>query len=144
MPSLFTPNVGKLAALAALTGVDGLLEGAKVALSQADFDAEDPGLLRAGLTLPTYVGYAQKLITWLAPSIADDGTPEVVGTVPEFRPTNSVTPNSIFGGAVVTAADALHAAFKLDTPAPMASAMDSMVLTVRLRYEETGLVVVVS
>jgi hypothetical protein len=96
--------------------------------------------------IPTYVGYAAGVITWLAPSIADDGSIEVVGTVPEFRPTNSVTPNSIFGAALINAAgNKLHAVSSLDgAPIPMASALNSILLTVRYKVSEQGAIVTIT
>jgi len=124
--------------------IAGSLVGAKLALYQNNIDPT-PETPIGDYTAATFTGYAQKAITWLAPSIADDGTPEVVGTTTEWRPTDAVTPNSIYGLLLVTAGGALYQAGKFDNdPLPMGSNLDSLLVTFRVRLAPTGLVVLIS
>jgi len=93
-----------------------------------------------------YTGAIEGVITWLAPSIADDGSIEVVGTVPEYRPTDAVTPNQIYGCALLTALDAaLYAVCSFaDGPLPMESALNSILATLRYKPEGGSMVVTIS
>lgn len=96
--------------------------------------------------LATYTGYAQGVVTWLAPSVSDDGTVEVAGTIPEFRPTDGVTPNVIYGvfcRAAVGGALLFAAAFD-NGPLPMENALNAILLTVRYRPSTRSVCVVVS
>lgn len=134
-----------LALLAALVAEDGLLDGAVCALGQADI-VPTPATPLASYTIATYTGYGTEAITWLAPSVSDDGTPEVVGTVGEFRPTGTTVGNQIYtlqitntGGTVLLAA----ARFTL-APVPMVSTLDSILPTIRIRATPAGLVAVVT
>jgi len=131
-----------LAALADVVAGD--LAGAKLGLYQNNLDPT-PETPIGDYTAATFTGYAQKAITWLAPSVADDGTPEVVGIVTEWRPTDGVTPNSIYGLILVETGGALRAATKFDgAPLGMSSALDSLLPTFRLRLTPAGLVALVS
>jgi hypothetical protein len=99
------------------------------------------------LTEATYTGYASEAVTWLAPSVADDGAIEVVGTVGEFRPTGSAVVNDIYGIMVksgIVGTPMVFCARFDDAPLPMASALNAIVVTLRWRPQTNGLVVTVS
>lgn len=139
MAGLVGNNAIDLAILAAVVDAGAAFDGALVALFQNDF-TPDRTSIRTDFTNATYSGYAQEAITWLVPSLADDGTPEVIGTVGEFRPNAATVGNVIFGGLIVTAADALLLSYREDAPFPMAATTDSYIPTVRLRLSAGGLV----
>lgn len=123
------------------------LAGAKVGLTLADVPLNAGTVIGDFVTAKaTFAGYAKKSVTWLAPSVADDGTVEVVGTVGEWRPTDGVTPNLIYnlwledsGAAILFMAGRFDGA-----PLPMQNALDSIVVTLRWRPVSNTLVVVVS
>lgn len=92
-----------------------------------------------------YAGYAREDITWNAASLADDGTPEAVGIVPQFRPNGSSTINIY--GFFLMASDSvtLLACGQLDgAPLPMADATSAIVVTLRWRPTTGGISVDVS
>jgi len=92
----------------------------------------------------TFAGYAAAAITWGAPSVADTGEVEVVGTVPQFRPTNAVTPNSIWGLYVTDSANAkLYFAGTFDA-APLAMGDNLHTITVTIRWKPATFAVVVT
>lgn len=92
-----------------------------------------------------YSGYSAGAVTWLAPSISDDGTVEVIGTIPEFRPTATTIGNTIYGAWGQRAgADSIAFAAALDAEAPMYATTDSLLLTIRLRVPSGGLAVEIS
>lgn len=87
-----------------------------------------------------YTGYARKPVTWNAASISDDGTVEMVGTVPEFRPTGASTV-SMFG-LFLTGLDSatLAGCGPLDgAPTPMIDGNSAIVVTIRFRPATGGL-----
>jgi hypothetical protein len=94
----------------------------------------------------TFTGYAAKSITWLTPSVSDDGIVEVVGTVPEFRPTDSVAPNDIWGIYITdTAAATLLFCGQFDNPPlPMNGTTDAIVVTIRFRPADQSIAVQIS
>jgi len=145
MASLLANQAMNLAVLAdVVTAVTGELTGAEVELFQNDI-LPTPETPLGDYTLATYDGYAAQAVTWLAPSVADDGSVELVGTVPEWRPTGSVTPNVIYGMLLLTAGGALRAALRFDdAPIPMGSTLDSLITTIRFRAPCGGTVAVVS
>jgi hypothetical protein len=93
-----------------------------------------------------YNTYADGVITWSAATRADDGAIEWIGTVPEFRPTDGVVPNDVFGGALINAAGTkLQAVCEFDgAPFPMRSVLDSLIVTLRYRPAGGSLVVTIS
>lgn len=97
-------------------------------------------------TVATYTGYASKVPTWSAPSLADDGNAESIGTMTEWRPTGSVTTNVIYGVLLKKAVsfELLLAARFSPAPLPMGSALDVILTTLRLRITQSGLVLVIS
>lgn len=126
------------------TAVTGALIGAEVELFKSD-TTPTPTTPLASYTLADYTGYAAGAVTWLAISIADDGSYEVVGTVPEFRPTGTATANNIYGWILTDGAGVLLAAARFDNPPlPMEDTLDSIILTVRVRVTPTGLAVAVT
>lgn len=94
----------------------------------------------------TFAGYAAQVITWQTPSVADAGEVEVIGTVPLFRPTNSTTPNSIWGLYITDSANAkLYFCATFDTaPLPMGDNLHTVTVTVRWKPGTTGFVVTIS
>jgi hypothetical protein len=94
-----------------------------------------------------YTGYAAETVTWLAPSLADDGNIEVIGTVGEFRPTDDVVDNAIYTLWVLSADTGTPLCFAArfdNAPLPMAGPLDSLIVTLRWRPQTGGLVVTVS
>jgi len=96
--------------------------------------------------IATFTGYAQKTVTWGVPSVADDGTVEVVGTYTEWRPADGVTPNNIWGVFFRAAVGgALLFAGQFDgAPLPMNNALNAITITIRYRPASKSIVVVVS
>jgi len=94
----------------------------------------------------TFTGYAQGVVTWELPTVADDGEVEVIGTLPIWRPTDGVTPNQIYGMFIrLDVGGSLAMAGQFDTPPlPMISALDSIICTLRYRPASGTLVVTVS
>ena len=123
----------------------GVLTANKVALYQNDI-IPTPNRPLGDYTEATYSGYAKEAITWSAPTLADDGSVEVLGIVGEFRPTSSVVVNSIYGLMLVDTTGAiLYAAARFDAPPlPMNSTLDAIIVTVRVRIKAGGVVVTVS
>lgn len=93
-----------------------------------------------------YTGYAEKVITWQAPSRADDGTIECIGTMAAFRPTDAVAPNDCWALYIhETAAGPLLWACQFPgAPLPMQSALDEISVTFRYRPATNSIAVVVS
>jgi hypothetical protein len=92
-----------------------------------------------------YDGYLPGDCTWGVPSRADDGTVEVLGAVPEFRPMSSDTPNTIFGLFTELGDGSLGFAGRFDNaPIPMGDALDQITLTLRYRPTNGGLVDVIT
>lgn len=129
--------------LTGLTGAGGALTGAKVGLTKADIlPAPEVTLADVEAAEADFAGYARKAATWLAPSVSDDGKPEIVGQVPEFRPTDESVDNTAFQAFLVNAAgDELLALGTLDgAPIPMGQATDSLLVYLRVRQINGGLV----
>lgn len=113
--------------------VTGMLTGATLNLFKNDFEPEY-GSVIGDYVLADYVGFGAEAITWQAPSTSDDGQVEIVGVVGEFRPTNGVTPNDIFGVIAQDAGGGLLDAVRFpDGPYSMNSALDAILLVVRYR-----------
>jgi hypothetical protein len=131
----------------AVTALTGTLTGAKLHLTK-DALAIDRNTTLADLAAieADYNTYAAASITWLAVSIADDGSVELVGTVPEFRPTDALAPNDIHAAYITDSGATVKyfaAAFD-DGPLPMNQTTDSIIVTLRFRPETEMLGVVVS
>lgn len=121
------------------------LDACKVKLFQNNI-VPGPNTILGDYTEATYSGYAAEAITWSDPTIADDGSIEVIGIVGEFRPTSSVVVNSIYGLLLVDTTGAiLYAGARFDAPPlPMNSVLDAIVPTLRVRITPGGIVAVVS
>jgi len=93
-----------------------------------------------------FVGYAQGTVTWSLPTVAQDGTVEVVGALPIWRPTNAVTPNLIYGFFATLAVGGDLAFFGQFDLAPllMQSALNQLEMTVRYRPATSSIVVTVN
>lgn len=141
--ALIGSDTHDLAVLAALVAADAPYDGALLMLFMNDI-TPDRDTVRGDLTDATYTGNGDEAITWGVPSVADDGVPEVVGIAGEFRPTGSAVQNTIFGAAIVNATDGLLKCCRFPTPIAMAGTQDSIILTVRLRLEGEGLVIIIS
>lgn len=145
MEPLITTLAFKLGILAdAITAVTGSLTGATMNLFTNNIDPTPTTPLTA-YDLADYTGNGTEVITWNGVSISDGGEPEIVGVVGEFRPTDAVTPNTIYGCLLLDGAGALLAACKfLDGPRPMGDAQDAVVLAPRIRLENGCFVVIIS
>ncbi len=125
----------------------GSLFGAKINLFQTQIPiSPDTPLVDLDAAVCDYTGYAQGTIVWQAPSVADDGTVEVVGTCAVFRPTDAVVPNNAWGLYIQdTTATYLYYLGQFDqAPLPMSSALQSITVTIRYRPATNSIVVVVS
>ena len=93
-----------------------------------------------------YDGYADGVVTWTTVRSADTGEVEFIGSVPEFKPTGSVTPNTIYSLAVKDAgASKVYMVANFDNaPLPMGSALDSIIVTLRYRPASQSLAVFIS
>lgn len=141
---LVRTNTEALAVLLALTDTGGVFDGAKVRLFVNDVQPTVDSVV-GDFTVTTYAGHGDELITWLTPSISDDGFPEVIGTVGEFRPTDAVTPNTVYGAIIIDGTSVMMEGGRFDdAPLPMESALDSILVTVRLRFLDDSIMVVIS
>jgi len=133
--------------LATATGAGGVLLGAKMHLTKSQVDISgDRTAPDFDAAEADYAGYAAQVITWLAPSISDIGQSEIVGTVPEFRPTGTDPENICYQCYITNAAgDKLLLAGPLaDGGVSMASPNDSLLVHPRVRPTATGATVIVS
>lgn len=131
------------AILSALIAEDGLLDGAQVALFQNEVVATRSRPI-GQYDVATYTGYTVEDVTWLGLRKADDGSMELVGTVPEFKPTDVTVGNTIYGALLLDSDGDLVAAGNLEVAAEMRAVTDSILITVRVRLTASGLGVVVS
>jgi len=123
----------------------GVLAANKVALYQSN-TIPMPNMGLGDYVEATYTGYAQESVVWSAPTVADDGTVEVIGIVGEFRPTGTAVTNAIYGVLLVdTTSLILYGAARFDAPPlPMSSPLDAIIVTLRVRITPGGVVVTVS
>lgn len=127
-----------------LTAVTGSLVGVVANLFTNDV-AVDEDTIAADLTAATYTGNGTEAVTFNAVSESDDGVLEVVGIAGEFRPTDAVIPEMVYGYWLVNGAGVFLGAGRFDDgPLPMESALDSIIITPRLRITPSGTVQVVS
>lgn len=114
--------------------IAGVLDGCKVRLGKADVSVT-PDRPLADYTIANFDGYANAAVTWSDPTISDDGEVEVIGNVPEFRPTGTVTPNEIYTVHLVDSAGTeLHASKRLENaPIPMGAVTDAYQPILRYR-----------
>lgn len=142
MAVAFEYQVAQLARAA--NDVAGILTGALVGLYQTVIDI-NPSNVVATFTAGEcdYNTYAEQALVWADPSVADDGTVEVVAAALIFRPTDAVTPNVTWGMFILdtTAAFLLFAGQFDGAPLPLQSALQQVILTVRYR-PATGSIVV--
>ncbi len=132
------------AALTDLTAAGGALDGAKVRLYQND-QVPLRNSPDTDFDIATYTGYADEAVTWNAVSTADDGTPEVVGLVGEFRPTGTTITNQIYGANLISSANVFFAGARFSpAPVPMETTSDAIQLMVRVRATPTGFFVTIS
>lgn len=129
----------------------GCLDGAKVHLLKDTTGLELDGTDDIADLLDVsrecdFDGYTAKTITWSVGTISDTDAVEYLGTVAEFRPTGSTTPNNV-KAFVVTKSDASVDYFVgefEDEGAPMESALDSIRMTPRVRPKGGSLMEVLS
>jgi len=137
-------DVDDIQILTDISGVGDFLAAAVVGLYKNDV-VPSRDLLLAAYTTADYSGYAEEAVTWLVPSVADDGEVEMVGIVGEFRPTGAVIQNTVFGIVLKTAGGELVQAARFDLPPlPMGGVDDSILVTLRVRLTLAGMVVTVS
>lgn len=116
--------------------VAGALDLAEVALFKEDIAiTRNTTYAELEAAKATFDGYAVKVVTWSAATIADDGIIEYLGSTAEFRPTGSVVTNGIFGLYVRNAGHtaSFWAARFESPPLPMESTLDSIRVTLRYR-----------
>jgi len=124
--------------LEALVDTGAVLDGATLCLFQNDISPTANTVI-GDITACDYSGYAAEAITWLDPSISEDGHIEMIGIAGEFRPTASTTPNNVYGAYILGSGGALFAAGRLDdAPEYMGATTNSMLLTVRVRLSPFG------
>jgi hypothetical protein len=127
-----------------MTGTSTVTTGlyhAKIRLYQTDL-AIDKNLTLATLNSAsaTFAGYGDQTITWAAPSIAEDGTIEAIGTTPAYRPTDAVTPNNIFGLYLVNQNGDLMFAGRFDgAPVPLVNTLSQLTVTLRFRPQSASI-----
>jgi len=130
--------------LAALIDTGGYLEDATLTLFENDVNPTETSVV-GDFTDATYTGEAPEVIAWLAPSISDDGNPQIVGIAGEFRPTATSAGKVVYGAILkTTGGDYIGGVRFEDAPIPMAEVTDSIVLTPAYRMTDGGPVVVVS
>lgn len=127
-----------------LTAVTGTLIGATMELFTSNTNPTEDSVA-ADFTMALFTGHAAKTVTWLAPDVADDGSIEVMGTVPEFRPSDGVVPEMVYGAVMLNGAAVFLGACRFGSgPLPMESDLDNIILTPRVRISAGGLVEVIS
>lgn len=125
--------------------IAGGLTGAEIHLFQNNIVFNPNTVVIGDLVEATYVGYAAIALVFGVPSVSDDGNVESICTAQVWRPTNSVTPNSIYGFFIDDGAGVLLAGGTFDiAPLPMNSALDVINTVVRFRLDSTGLVSIVT
>lgn len=133
-----------LGVMADATAVGATLTGALLHLFQNDVVPTREFTL-GDLVEADYTGYATEAVVWNAPSISDDGFPELVGVAGEFRPTSSVVENDTYGWYLTEAGGALLAAGRFDAaPVGMRGVLDALVITPRVRLTPTGTYIIVT
>jgi len=127
-----------------LVDTGNLLDAAKIMLFTNDVMPVATSVT-ADFTSAAYGGYNDATITWAAPSIADDGTIEVIGTLAEFRPTDDATPETVFGAVLLTGTGDMLMGGRFDgAPLPMQVETDSIFITVRFRPADQSFAIVIS
>lgn len=127
--------------------IAGKLADAHIGLYKAPGVALNQNTVKADITalIANYDGYAEANIDWSTASISDDGYVEVVGTVPEFRPTGSNVDNEIVGAFITANSDdALLMFGEFDDSFLMNSNLDAAVVMVRYRPDTDTLLIAVS
>jgi hypothetical protein len=131
----------------AANDVAGLLAGVKLGLYQTPIDIlPTTPLSTFTADKATFTSYVKTALVWDTPSVADDGTVEVVSHSITFRPTDAVNPNQIYGCWIEDSTAAfLYYAGQFDgAPLPMVNALQQIIVTVRWRPASNSLVVTVS
>src|SRR5262245_2379941 len=125
--------------------IAGGLDGAEVHLFQNSILFDPTTTLIGDLDEANYGGYAAIAAVFGVPSVSDDGNVESILTAQVWRPTNSTTPNTIYGWYLTADGGALLAGGTFDTGGlPMNSALDVINTVIRLRLDSTGSVSIVS
>jgi hypothetical protein len=129
------PSANLLIDIARLVGTGGPFNGSIVSLFQNPIA---PGRLSAlaDFHVATFDGYADSsAITWSSAYYDSDGTALVLGTDQLFVATGGVTPNTIYGYILATAARAaLLAAFAFSAPVGVGRAGDAVPVVPFFRY----------
>jgi hypothetical protein len=127
-------NVVKTAIIAA-----GSLGATKMKLFQNNV-VVTPATLIGDLTEATFAGYVAKTLTWaVGPYLNPAGQAEIQNGSVNWTPTDSVTPNAIYGYWVEDAAGNLLWAENFTTPRSMASTLDTITLLPTLVLVPGGL-----
>lgn len=131
----------------AAADIAGYLLGIKANLYQTPVAISQSTPLSAfTAAVATFTGYTAHVVTWDTPSVADDGTVEVLGSFVAWRPTDGVTPNVIWGVYITDGAGALlyFAGQFEDAPLPMGGALDQITIVMRYRPADKSLIVTIS
>lgn len=93
-----------------------------------------------------YTGYSDETITWQAPSVNAAGGVEVLAEPTIFRPTDSVSPQNMYGIVITDAAktNLLFAAPFDVQPLPMQSALNTIQVTLQWQPKTGGIAAVVA
>lgn len=85
--------------------------------------------------LSAYPGYADQVVTWNLPSVADAGGVEVVSNQLIARPTSGDNTSTVYGMLVRSAGvdTVVLMAGNFDSPIPMSSALDMLQLNIRYK-----------
>lgn len=119
--------------------IAGALLAAEFHLVKADFTPSRDLLIADLVAIEAdYNTYAAEAITFGPATIADTGEIEYIGAAGEFRPTDALAPNEIWGGWVENGAGVLLWIFKFDAALSMGTVLDAILLTLRYRPAING------
>jgi hypothetical protein len=98
-------------------GVAGVLNGAKIMLFVNNLSPNKQTLL-AALTEASYTGYARQTATWSTPARNENNFMSTRSLLMSWQPTDGVTPNTIYGYAILNPAGTVLLAVEL-LPVPV-------------------------
>jgi hypothetical protein len=135
--------VGVLGGLTVTLPGPGDLNALKVDLYQTDVPLS-PNNVLADFTahVADFTGYAEGVVAWDKPLIGSDGSIECIGSLPEWRPTDAVKGQVIYGLYAVGATGGnLLFAVKFDPPGlPMNGPLNAILLSITL-HKDTSITV---
>lgn len=99
----YADRQGYLGAVGPAAGPAGVWNGAKLILGTNQFQPSKT-LLLAGITQPTYVGYAAQTITWAGPFRDPLGNQAAFGSTLTFNETGAITATTCYGYGITDSA----------------------------------------